>query len=342
MEFVFSGEFMEDARTHSSADTRNTGPRGCTGLDNPDEPLRCVFSTITEIKVGSGVTSKKQLSKLLWHVQQQGVDEFGVRKINPQFVPVGESEIIDQDELLSKYTPEVEIHNTQVEPAMCALRKTIAKGDRHRKQGEPLSAEMEYTKALDVDETNVRAIFGLGLAYLDRDDKEKAKTVFEQLVALNAAFDLKHKHLFNEFGIALRKGELYDEAVKYYSRAVELTSDDENLYYNLSRAFYEKDDWEHCFEFASRAIKLNSCHEPALGLCRLIVAVFRDTSLCEKYCKPAVPVNVARKAEALVANGDGMDMTVELGPDGFGAGPELESSSASSDDENNDPSAETV
>jgi len=282
-------------------------------LDNPDEPLRCVFSTVTEIKVGTGTTAKKQRSKILWHVQQSGADEFGVRKINPQFVPVGESEIIDQDELLTRYTPEVEIHNTRVEPAMCALKKTVAKGDKHRKKGEPLSAEMEYTKALDVDETNVRSIFGLGLVYLDRGDKDKARGVFEQLVALNAAFDIKHKHLFNEFGIALRKNELYDEAVKYYSRAVELSTDDENLYYNLSRAFYEKDDWEHCFEFASRALKLNSQLDHALGLCRLIVSLSKDPDRRDLYGKPAVPADVANKAKGLLGIGDEvMDMTVEL------------------------------
>lgn len=324
---------MKDTLIHPNADTRDHGPRGCTGLDNPDETLRCVFSTITEIKVGTGTTSKKQQSKLLWHVQQQAADEFGVRKINPHFVPIGESRIIDQEELLADFSPEVEIHNTQVEPAMCALKKTVTKGDKHRKNGEPLSAEMEYTKALDVDETNVRAIFGLGLVYLDRNDKEKSKAVFEQLLSLNAAFDIRHKHLFNDFGIALRKNELYDEAVKYYSRAVELTTDDENLYYNLSRAFYEKDDWEHCFKFASRCLELNSGHAPAIGICRLMVAVFNDSSLCEKYNKPAVPEEIARKAEELVGIDSGMDMTIELGPDGFGAGEELNVSLLHLDDD---------
>jgi len=299
-------------------------------LDNPDEPLRCVFSTTTEIKVGTGATAKKQRSKLLWHVQQKDVDEFGVRKINPQFVPVGEEKAINQEELLASYTPEVEIHNSRVEPAMCALRKTIAKGDKHRNKGEPLSAEMEYAKALDVDETNVRAVFGLGLVYLDRGDREKSRAVFEQLVSMEAAFDFKHKHLFNEFGIALRKNGLYDEAVKYYSRAVELTTDDENLYYNLSRAFYEKGDWEHSFEFISRSLKLNPYLDHALGLCRMMVALSSEPSLCDKYGKPPVPEGVARKAGELLGNDDeGMDMNVELGPGGFGADKELAASSLS-------------
>ena len=308
---------MGDVRIHTSADTRGKAQRGCTGLDNPDEPLKCVFSTVTEIKIGTGTTAKRQVSKLLWYVKQREADEFGVRKINPQFVPVGDETIIDQETLLSEYTPEVEIHNTRVEPAMCSLKKTLAKGDKHREKGEPLSAEMEYTKALDVDETNVRAIFGLGLVYLDRSDREKSRSVFEQLVSMQAAFDLRHKHLFNEFGIALRKNQLYDEAVQYYTRAVELTAEDENLYYNLARAFYEKNDWEHCFEFVSRALRLNAHHEPALAMCRLMVALPKSESLQEKHGKPPVPGNLADRAADLLGDDD-MGVMIEISPDGFG------------------------
>jgi len=309
---------MEDTRKHVSVETRKTTRSGCTGLDNPDEPLKCVFSTSTNIKVGTGTTAKKQQSKLLWFVEQREIDEFGVRKINPQFVPVGKEEIIDQETLLEDYTPEVEVHNTHVEPAMQALRDTVATGDKHREEGKPLSAEMEYTKALDVDETNVRAIFGLGMVYLDRNDKENSRSVFEQLVGMEAAFAAQHKHLFNEFGIALRKNSLYDEAVQYYSRAVELTQDDENLYYNLARAFYENNDWEHAFEFTSRSLDINAYHEQGLALCRFIIALADNESLRDKHNKPPVPVGVAKKASERITVDDDLDLMVEISPSGFG------------------------
>ncbi len=298
--------------------SRQAQTGGCTGLDNPDEPLRCVFSTVQEMKVGTGTTARKQQTKYLWYVEQQDVDEFGVRKINPQFVPTGEEKIIDSETLLADYTPEVEIHNTRVEPAIQGLTRTVAKGDRHRQNCEPLSAEMEYTKALDVDETNVRAMFGLGLVYLERQDLEKSRSVFNQLVELNAAFDLDHKHLFNEFGIALRKNKLYDEAVQYYSRAVELTDEDENLYFNLSRAFYEKDDWEHCFEFADRALNIDAYHEHALAMCKHIATMAGSEPLRNRHNKPPIPREVAEKVNDLLGEDDDMDMSVEIGPGGFG------------------------
>ncbi|WP_210772229.1 tetratricopeptide repeat protein [Pseudodesulfovibrio sp. zrk46] len=297
-----------------------TKSRGCTGLDNPDEPLKCVFSTVSEIKVGTGTTAKKQKSCLLWYVKQQDLDAFGVRKINPQFVPVGDEEIIDRETLLADYTPEVEIHNTQVEPAMQGLSKALATGDKHREKGESLSAEMEYNKALEVDVSNVRAIFGLGLVYLDRNDREKSRAVLKQLVGMKAAFDVKHKHLFNEFGINLRKNQLYEESIQYYTRAVELTKDDENLFYNLARVFYEKADWENCLEFLSRTLTMEPSHEYALAMCRFVVALSESDKLLQKHGKPPVPKELAAKAACHISmdNNESFEAATVSGKNDFG------------------------
>jgi len=57
-----------------------------------------------------------------------------------------------------------------------------------------------------------------------------------RLVGIDAAFSGEHKHLFNDFGINLRKNEMYDQAVEYYARALELSPNDENLHYNIAKA----------------------------------------------------------------------------------------------------------
>ncbi|WP_243544153.1 tetratricopeptide repeat protein [Pseudodesulfovibrio tunisiensis] len=296
-------------------------PGGCSGLDNPDEPLRCVFSTTREMKVGTGTTARKQVTKTLWYIIQHGEDEFEVRKVNPHFVPVGDPEYITREDLFAEYVPEVEIHNAKVEPAMIAMRRNLAKGEKNRKDHKPLSAEMEFDKVLDVDERNVRAIFGLGLLYLERGDRPKAKRLFEQLVAIEAAFTLEHKHLFNEFGIALRKNDMANEAVKYYSRAVEFADNDENLFYNLARAFYDKDDWDNCLEFTARSLDLNPRLDESAQMCRFIVRMAGDDALREKRGKPPVPEDVSDRARKLAATlpgetgGEveiGADMSVEI------------------------------
>lgn len=83
------------------------------------------------------------------------------------------------------------------------------------------------------------------------------------MVTLDAAFTEEHKHLFNEFGINLRKSQLLDQAVEYYSRALEITKDDENLYYNIARAYFERGEKDLCRENLQKALELNPTMEVA-------------------------------------------------------------------------------
>ncbi|NMC49482.1 MAG: tetratricopeptide repeat protein, partial [Desulfovibrio sp.] len=64
-------------------------------------------------------------------------------------------------------------------------------------------------------------------------------------------------HLFNEFGINLRKNKMLDQALDYYRRAENLSEADENLHYNIARAFFEKKDLQMCFEYLKKALDLN-------------------------------------------------------------------------------------
>ena len=273
--------------------------------DFATEPLRCAFSKVHIVKVGTGTTARKQETRHLWYVEERDDGSYGVRKLNPQFVPMGDEEEVDRETLLADYTPEVELYNSRIKPAMASLERTLDVADEHRELNKPLSAEMEYSKALDVDETNVRATFGLGLVYLGRDDLEKARVIFEELVDMSAAFELKHKHLFNEFGISLRKSGLFKEAVQYYTRALTLNQDDgedENLCYNVARAYYEMGQWAECVEYVSRTLAVNGNHEYALALCRLAAALGASPELLGKYGKPVVPPQVAEKALLLLGD----------------------------------------
>ncbi|WP_187170421.1 tetratricopeptide repeat protein [Salidesulfovibrio onnuriiensis] len=253
-----------------------------------------------EIKIGSGTTAKKQKSKILWYVEQTGEDDFQIKKVNSHFVPTGKAESITFDQLMQEYAPEVEIHLAKVGPAMRHLHDTLDKGDALRHEDELEGAEEQYTLALEVDEENVRAIFGLGIVYTELRKISHAQAVFKQLVNMEAAFQEEHKHLFNEFGISLRKGRMFNEAARYYARALEFCVDeDEHLYYNLARVFYEQGDWNKCFENLKAALEINDNLTPALGLCRLIDALYRDKALLTKYEKPPVPEGVGLEATRL-------------------------------------------
>lgn len=221
-----------------------------------DNRIKGVFSTQTLMKVGTGSTQKKTIQKSYWFVNELDDEQIEIQPLNVNYVPSGPKKIITKDALLEKFSPEPEFYAYTVYPKMRELNKTIARGDRHRKRNESYSAEFEYSNALNVDEENIRANFGLGLTYLERGDKDKANDIFERLVKLDAAFESEHKHLFNDFGINLRKQDMYDQAVDYYNRALELTDDDENLHYNIARAYFGLKKYDKAYEHLKKAEEL--------------------------------------------------------------------------------------
>lgn len=228
------------------------------------ENIRGVFSTQEIRRVGTGTTTRKTVQKTFWFIDQQPDGSIESQPLNANYVPTGAKRKISMEDLINKFAPEPEFYLNSVYPKMQELQRTIESGDEHREKGETFAAEYEYTTALKVDEDNVRANFGIGLTYLQRGESDKAEDIFQRLVKLDAAFEQEHKHLFNDFGISLRKNKMLKQAVEYYGRALELTENDENLHMNMARALMEIKDYEQCTQHLIKGLELNPEHEPTL------------------------------------------------------------------------------
>lgn len=237
------------------------GAAGAAGQNRTD--VRGVFSTQEIRKVGTGTTTRKTVQKTFWFVEQRG-EAIECQPLNANYVPSGPKRKITLDELIAKFSPEPEFYQMSVYPKMREMEQSVDKGDNHREKGETFAAEYEYARALKVDEGNVRANFGIGLTYMERGELDKAQNIFDRLVKLDGAFDTEHKHLFNEFGINLRKHKMLTQAVEYYQRALQLTKNDENLHMNLARALLETKDMDGCLEHLFQALELAPRHEISL------------------------------------------------------------------------------
>ncbi|MFW5733648.1 MAG: tetratricopeptide repeat protein [Oceanidesulfovibrio sp.] len=222
-----------------------------------------IFSSQSVQKVGTGTSVRKTIQKTFWMAKEIDDGVVEIQPINMNCVPSGPKRKIAKEDLIQKFSPEPEYYVQTVYPAMRNLDQKIEDGERHREKGEHFSAENKFRKALEVDVENVRANFGLGLTYLERGESEKADNIFERLVKLDAAFEPEHKHLFNDFGINLRKSKMYDQALEYYGRAETLATADENLYYNMARAYFEKRQIDQAVEYLNKALELDPEHEAA-------------------------------------------------------------------------------
>ncbi|GAB6177910.1 tetratricopeptide repeat protein [Desulfobaculum senezii] len=225
--------------------------------------IKGVFSSQTVQKVGTGTTTRKTIKKTFWYAVEGDDGTVLVQPLNVNYVPAGAKRSVPRDEFLEKFSPEPEFYVSNVFPKMKELQQSVESGEKHREKGETFSAELEFNNALSIDEENVRANFGLGLTYLERGDDAKANDIFERLVKLDAAFEPEHKHLFNEFGINLRKNKMLDQSVDYYARALELSTEDEHLHYNIARVCFDKEDWGGAAKSLMQALELNANFEEA-------------------------------------------------------------------------------
>lgn len=231
-------------------------------------PLRGVFSLEQSAKIGHGTTKRTTSSLQFFYVAEEADGRLSVRLINANYLPTGDPEFISRELLMEDYSPEPEVYHEMVFPAMRELSKAIARGERHLSNGEPFSAELEFLGALKLDEDNVRATFGLGLAYFEREQLDKADAVFQKLVKMRAAFEEKHKHMFNAFGIQLRKNNMFTQALQFYARAQQLCGADEHLLFNMARCLCEMGDADGCASYLQKALELNPQFVEAVRMMR--------------------------------------------------------------------------
>lgn len=220
-----------------------------------------IFLLEKNSKIGTGSTEKQVKNNMYCIAKQINDDEIEVCYLSPDDKPTSIIEKIDKTEFLHSFTFQPYYLEKKEAERLKKVNKFIATAEEHVKRDELHSAEYEFSNALRIDEENLRANFGIGNVYLKMGEMEKAKDVFVKISRIDAIFEENNKHFFNECGIQLRKHELYDEAIEYYEKAFNLSPRDENLCFNLARAFLEKGDRQQAKNWIDRAFAINPDYE---------------------------------------------------------------------------------
>ena len=238
-------------------------------------PVQGVFTTETLSSVGFGATKRRVVQIVYVYAEQTENGEVSCRVLNEHFIATGKPRIVSRDDLFNKFVPAPDVYLNKYLPARQALERAVDSADQCRQDGQLFTAEFEYKNALRLDEDHIRASFGLGLTYLEHGDAANASMVFRKLATLKGVLAPEFKHLFNEFGIQLRKNRMYAEAVRHYSQAVKLCPDDENLWCNLARALYEKGRVRAAKRFLDKALAVR----PDFAVARKFKAYIEEKSM---------------------------------------------------------------
>ena len=209
-------------------------------------------------RVGTGDTTRDSEMKNYYRCSVINETRVRIHLLDNNDEPTGYSEEVEASELAERFEflPDFKPRE-KADPKKERSNKICSRAERHMEKEEYLSAEFEYNKALALDEQSVRANFGMGQTYLAQGEPDKAKEVFKKLANIEAITEPRHKHIFNEFGMQLRKLGLFEDAVRHYSKALKISPDDENLWFNLGRALWESGDKPKASNALSNALRIN-------------------------------------------------------------------------------------
>jgi len=216
-----------------------------------------VYSLSQEAEIGTGGTQGKHHNVTYWYARQLSPAEFEVQPLNAHHVPSGVRSVLGEINFLRQYTPEPHYYRIHTVPALKTLSRKVKMGNEAFASGDLDEAERQFLKALMIDEKHVDANYGLGEVYSEQKDFDKLKKVLDTLLGLDEAFTYEHRQKFNQFGISLRKNGHYDESIRYYNKSLEIVEDDENVYFNLARVYYEKGMSDQCVRSLEQALSLN-------------------------------------------------------------------------------------
>ena len=225
-----------------------------------------IYSETKIQKIGTMSTSRTQTVVDYYKATRVDDNTMSVQILDMYGDPIPLVEKVSVAEFLKRFTFEPDKFQTKKSPSDLAAEKAIATAEKHVARKEYNSAEYEYSKALKLDEENVRANFGLGKLYVETGEIEKAADVFSNLSKQDNLLAPENKHFFNELGIELRSLKLYDQAIAFYRKALGLAPSDENLLFNIARACYEKNDTDMAVHFLRCALSINPEMEAAKKL----------------------------------------------------------------------------
>ncbi len=163
----------------------------------------------------------------------------------------------------------------EIEKKMAENRSKM--GEEHLKKGELDKAEDKFKRALKFDEKSITAKFGLGKTCLEKGETGSATEIFEELSKTEALFEKENKHVFNKFGIELRRSEMYDLSIANYEKAVLIDPKDEALYYNLSVAYEKKELISKAIEKLKEALEIDNDFPEAKKRLELLIAREKET-----------------------------------------------------------------
>lgn len=222
-----------------------------------DYEVMGVYSHSIKYEYKAGERESRYRHGTFWFVRKRNDNLYEVRPLNANHLPSGLTKLISKEDFLKLYTPELSYYQDNTLPCLETLQKKVRLGRRYFNLGHMEKAELEFCEAVLMQEDCVDGNMGLSEVYSEQQKFSELRTVLDKMLNIDEVFREEQRHRFNEFGINLRKKELYDDAIRFYTKALEVNELDENLHFNIARAYHAKENFAECRNHLECSLKIN-------------------------------------------------------------------------------------
>ena len=147
------------------------------------------------------------------------------------------------------------------------------RGCQHLVEKKWSEAIRAFNQSLERNQTFIKAYEGLAKAYLGKNDIDRYRYCLQKAAEEYARLNnfSKVKKIF--VGIRLRQEKQYKEAIQAYFQAIELSPKDENIHYNMAKAYYCDAQPAKALECIKLALSLSPEHLEALKMYRMLTGI---------------------------------------------------------------------
>lgn len=126
--------------------------------------------------------------------------------------------------------------------------------DRFNKEEETAEAmRLDMSQKEEDAKEAIRQKIEEAIKFIDAENLPQAMDIINEDEAIREGVILH----YNDVGIQRREEKSPGDAVQKYNKALTLAADDENLHYNIARAYFEDGNTQKAEEFLGKALKLN-------------------------------------------------------------------------------------
>ena len=216
-----------------------------------------VYSLQKEIGYGTSGTSNKKQNITYWYVRQIEKNKFEVQPLNNYHLPSGHTSVVSRSEFLVNYTPEPTYYQNNHVQELFELAYKVQRCKHNLSEDSLDQKDKRLIEQLKIFESKLDGDNNDNKGSLTNNDYGAIKKALDLLLASNDSVNFVQKKHLNNCAINLRKDGYYDKSLCYYEKSLEVTREDENIYFNMARVYFAKGLKNKCISILEQALSIN-------------------------------------------------------------------------------------